>query len=71
LPKCKICNKETNEKDEYCELHTKAYENITKRYDVWKKALNIAWNDYLNEILKNPSTGVSVKEVAQRLLPKE
>jgi hypothetical protein len=71
LPKCKICNKETSEKDEYCELHAKAYENITKRYDIWKKALNITWNDYLNEILKNPSTGVSAKEVAQRLLPKE
>lgn len=60
-----------SEKDEYCELHAKAYENIIKRYDIWKKALNITWNDYLNEILKNPLTGVSTKEVAQRLLPKE
>jgi hypothetical protein len=71
LPKCKICNKKTSEKGEYCELHAKAYENITKKYDFWKKALNIGWNDYLNEILKNPLTGVSVKEVAQQLLSKE
>jgi hypothetical protein len=71
LSKCKICNKETNEKSEYCELHAKAYENIVKRYNIWKKALNIGWNDYLNEILKNPLTGMSAKEVAQRLLTKE
>jgi len=71
LSKCKICNKETNEKDEYCELHAKAYENIKKGYEAWKKALDIAWNDYLNEILKNPFTGVCAKEVAERLLLKE
>ena len=71
MSKCKICNKETSEKDEYCELHAKAHENIIRRYNVWKKALNIAWKDYLNEILENPLTGVSAKEVAQRLLQKE
>jgi hypothetical protein len=70
LSKCKICSKETSEKDDYCELHAKAYENIIKKYDVWKKALNITWNDYLNEILKNPLTGISAKEVAQQLLSK-
>ena len=71
MSKCKICNKETNEKDEYCELHAKAYEDIVKRYNIWKKALNIGWNDYLNEILKNPLTGMSAKEVARLLLRKE
>jgi hypothetical protein len=71
LSKCKICRKETSEKSEYCELHTKAYENVKKGYDIWRKALDIDWNDYLKEILKNPVTGNSVKEVTQRLLPKE
>jgi hypothetical protein len=71
LSKCKICNKETSEKDEYCELHAKAYENIIRKYVVWKKALNIVWDDYLNEILKNPLTGMSAKEVAQQLLSNE
>jgi hypothetical protein len=71
LPNCKVCNKETSERDEYCELHAKAYGNITKKYDDWKKALNVAWNDYLIEILKNPSTGTSAKEVAQQLISKE
>jgi hypothetical protein len=71
LSRCKICNRSTSEKEEYCELHAKAYENIKKRYDIWKKALNIAWIDYLTEILKNPLTGLSAKEVTERLLSKE
>ena len=71
MSKCKICSKGTNGKDEYCELHAKAYENVTRKYDDWKKALNIGWKNYLNEILINPLTGESVREVAQQLLSKE
>jgi hypothetical protein len=63
-----VCSREANEKGEYCELHTKAYENILRKYDKWKKALDIAWRDYLNEIINNPLTGIWAKEVAQQLL---
>lgn len=65
-----MCNREADEKGGYCELHAKAYENIMHKYESWKKALNIAWNDYLTEVLKSPLTGVSAKEVAQQLLSK-
>jgi len=66
-----VCNREAKEKGGYCELHAKAYENITHKYTSWKKALNITWNDYLTEILKNPLTGVNAREVAQQLLQKD
>jgi hypothetical protein len=69
--KCKVCNREVNTKGDYCELHEKAYKNITRKYDEWKKALDISWESYLNEIIKNPLTGVWAKEVAQQLLFKE
>ena len=68
MPQCKACSKEADEKGVYCELHAKAYENILYKYDRWKKALDIGWKDYLNEIIRNPLTGASAKEVAQRLL---
>ena len=68
MPQCKACSKEANEKGAYCELHAKAYENILHKYDRWKKALGIAWKDYLNEVIKNPLTGVWAKEVALQLL---
>lgn len=69
--KCKVCNREVNTKDDYCELHEKAYKNITHKYEEWKKALDISWESYLNQIIKNPLTGVWAKEVAQQLLSKE
>lgn len=64
--KCKICDRETTTK--YCELHEKAHESIVQRYNVWKKALEISWRQYLNELVKNPYTGVWAKEVAKDLL---
>jgi len=64
--KCAICNKEGGETS-YCELHTKAYESIIKKYDLWKKALGISWKEYLSEIVKNSLTGKWAKEVAEHL----
>lgn len=66
--KCKICEREAI--NEYCELHEKVNKNIVKKYNVWNKALNISWKEYLNEIAKNPYTGSSAKELATHLMKK-
>ncbi|MEM3703546.1 MAG: hypothetical protein QXX79_03895 [Candidatus Bathyarchaeia archaeon] len=65
--KCVICNKEAVENG-YCELHARAYHSIVKKYEVWKKALEISWKEYLSEIVKNPFTGDWAKEVAGHLI---
>ena len=65
--KCAICSRKTDEKS-YCELHAKAYKNIDKKYEEWKKALEISWKEYLSEIVKNPLTGEWAKEVAEHLI---
>lgn len=65
--KCVICNREAS-KDGYCELHMKAYESISKKYELWKKALEVSWKEYLSEIVKNPLTGEWAKEVAEHLI---
>ena len=64
--KCRICNREAVEK--YCELHEKAYRSIVQNYDDWKRAMDISWKEYLNEILKNSYTGSWAKEVAEKLM---
>ena len=46
----------------------KAYESITKKYEIWKRALEISWKEYLSEIVKNPLTGEWAKQVAQYLI---
>lgn len=65
--KCAICNREAFENG-YCELHARAYKSIMKKYEVWKKALEISWKEYLSEIVKNPFTGEWAKEVAEHLI---
>jgi len=65
--KCVACNREAGE-TVYCELHMKAYESIVKKYDLWKKALEISWKEYLSEVVKNPLTGEWAREVAEHLI---
>jgi hypothetical protein len=65
--KCKICIREAYRYG-YCEFHAKAYESIAKKYEIWKKALEISWKEYLSEIVKNHLTGDWAKEVAEHLI---
>jgi hypothetical protein len=68
--KCKACNKEAGGKN-FCPLHLKAYDNIVTKYDVWRKAVEISWREYLKEIEKNSLTGEGAKEVAKYLITNE
>jgi len=69
--KCKLCGRETGSRSDFCESHEKAHRNIRQKFEVWKKALNIEWKEYLKEIAENPLTGAWAKEVAESLLSKE
>ena len=67
---CNACNREAGER-EFCPFHLKAYENIVKNYDYWRKGLKISWKEYLSEIEKNSLTGEWTREVAKYLIKKE
>lgn len=66
--KCKICEREA--KSDFCKFHKMAFENLTKKFEEWKKSMDITWSEYLDTLQKNPHTGVWVKEVIQYLLSK-
>lgn len=65
--RCKICDRDAVDEG-YCDLHFEAYNNILEKYEVWRKAMDISWKDYLSELIKNPLTGYWAKEVAEKLL---
>jgi hypothetical protein len=64
---CKVCAREA-EKEGFCPSHLKAYGNLTTRYELWTKALNISWKEYLSQVAENSSAGDWVKEVAKYLI---
>jgi len=68
--KCKVCYREAGERD-FCLVHLKAYENIVRKYDFWRKASKISWKEYLSEIKQNSLTGEWAKEVASYLISNE
>ena len=67
---CNACNREAGERD-FCPFHQKAYKNIVKNYDYWRKGLKIPWKEYLSKIEKNSLTGEWTREVAKHLTKKE
>jgi len=69
--RCKVCSREAQTQSEYCELHEKAYQSIRQKFEVWKKASDVEWKEYLENIAKNPLTGTWAREVAENLLSKE
>jgi hypothetical protein len=68
--KCPVCGREVGDED-YCRLHAEVYRILLKKYDLWKKAVEISWKEYLSEIVKNPLTGEWAREVAQYLTKME
>lgn len=71
--KCKVCSREAQTQPEngYCELHSKAYESLQEKFEIWKKASGFEWQSYLQEVAKNPLTGIWVREVAENLLKED
>jgi hypothetical protein len=49
----------------------KAARNLAEKYEVWKKALGLTWDEYLDEIRKNSLTGEWAKQVANHLIRDE
>lgn len=68
--KCKICGRDA-QKNGFCMMHLKAYQNIIDKFDVWKEAIGTIWSQYLLEIQKNSLTGEWAKEVAKYLIKEE
>jgi hypothetical protein len=68
--KCKICSREA-QSNGFCSLHLEAYKNIKEKFDVWAKAINVSWEQYLVEIQKNSLTGEWAKEVIKHLIRDE
>jgi hypothetical protein len=64
--KCTICSREAH-MNGYCKPHSKAHQNVIKKYEYWTIALKSSWKEYLREIVKNPLTGKWAREVAEKL----
>jgi hypothetical protein len=68
LKKCRICTRKSLKDSVYCSRHQLAYRNIEEAYEQWRKALNISWTHYLENIIHTIGTGDWAIEVAQDIL---
>ena len=63
---CEICELPTS-KEPFCDKHDSALKSLKKAFEEWKKAKNIEWKEYLDQIIENTNSGKWVIEMAEYL----
>jgi len=64
--KCPLCGREAV--SDLCPYHAEAREKVKVAYPLWVAAYGrIGWNDYLDNVKRNPQTGQWAKEIAEHL----
>ncbi len=66
--RCEICPRPRMEGGSLCPYHQLAYERLKAAFEIWKRALNMGWRQFLEEILKLSDLGLWAREVAESLL---
>ena len=64
--KCTLCGREAA--DGLCRYHSEAKGKVEAAYPLWLRAYGtIGWNDFLDNVKRNPQTGQWAKEIAELL----
>lgn len=61
--KCQICPRQTKSNSTLCRFHYFALKRLVGRFEVWQRAVDVSWLEYLQQVDANPVTGVWVREV--------
>ena len=66
MKKCKLCQREAEEKSELCAHHLAAEETLRNAYSIWRNAYSeLSWDEYLEKIKQLKGTGQWVKEIIE------
>ena len=64
--KCRACERQTDR--ELCQYHASAKEKLRAAYPLWVKAYgSMDWNEFLDNVKRDPQTGQWAKEMASVL----
>ena len=64
---CPICGRDVSERSEFCRYHQEAFNNLQSTFEIWKKASEMNWEEYLNKLCQIDETGQWVREVAEKI----
>ena len=67
MHECPICGREPAAGDSLCRYHKIAREHLEKAFLEWKKAQEVTWEQYLDELHASEATGAWVKEVVEHI----
>jgi len=66
---CPVCGAPSERR--FCSAHERAYQNLQAAYEVWNRALEVSWRDYLGRAERNANSGRWVQEACAFLLRNE
>jgi hypothetical protein len=64
MDRCRLCEMRRERNSDYCAFHLEAIKNLEEAYEVWRKALQIEWTEFLELASERPETGQWAREAA-------
>jgi hypothetical protein len=64
---CPICGRESAAGGSLCRYHSTAREHLEKAFAEWKRAQEVTWEQYLDELSASEATGAWVKDVVEHI----
>ncbi|MFQ5832755.1 MAG: hypothetical protein ACE5H4_08640 [Candidatus Thorarchaeota archaeon] len=67
MSECPVCGRQSDSENALCQYHNLAMENLQKEFEVWKRALDIDWESYLDYVYALESLGTWVRDVIDHI----
>lgn len=67
---CDICGRDAEDGQTLCRYHVMAQTVLQEKFEEWRTAQDMSWEEYLKEVLEAEDTGAWVKDVIEHSLSK-
>ncbi len=64
---CTICGRAALKKNDYCNYHQDALDNLKSSYENWRKASGVSWEEYVEKLSQIEETGRWVLDVVEQI----
>ncbi|MBY8996708.1 MAG: hypothetical protein KGD60_03165 [Candidatus Thorarchaeota archaeon] len=64
---CTICGRVAWNKSDFCRYHKEALDGLQSSYELWRKASELSWDEYIEKLCQIDETGRWVLDVAEQI----
>ena len=64
---CTICGRVALKESDLCRYHQDALDSLKSSYELWRKASEVIWEEYIEKLCQIDETGRWVLDVAEQI----